>query len=150
MIKIRNFEEEWVDTIKFEPSYSELDSYEVFRNPNTKELNDACTNNTSGIVLPNGEFYVIKNACMLLHIGIIQILNRLKILKNNWDHEWYAEKDSLNEFMGIERTGNSFEFSPAFSYPSYFIIKPRIFEQYKINFEKKNPKYILSKDRTYD
>ena len=150
MIKIKNFKEEWIDAIKFTPSYSGLGYYEIFKNPDTKELNDACKNNTRGIILPNGNFYVIKDSCMLLHIGMLQILNEIKILKNKWGHEWYSEEDSLNEFMGIERIGNSFKFSSAFSYPSYFLIKSGIFNQYKINFEKENSKYVLLKDRTYD
>ena len=143
MIKIRKFKEEWVDGLKIKPDqWNDLSYYEIFKNPSKKELNDSDGYDTRGVILKNGDFYIVSPSEELIHVSLLKILSTIKIITTKWiDDDWGKDGDSLTEFLCVERAGDSFDF---YQSESYFIkIMPSLFEEYKINFKKNNPSYTL-------
>ncbi len=143
MIKIRNFKEEWVDGVKIIPDeWHNIGYYEIFKNPTKSELNEANPRYTRGVILKNGDFYVVKPSEELIHVSLIKILSAVKIMTTKWiDDKWGKDGSSLVEFLCVERAEDSFDF---YQSESYFIeIMPSLFEEYKINFKKNNPSYTL-------
>ena len=68
---------------------------------------------------------------------------KAKLIINKHNSEWYSEKESFIEFLAIEQVEATFTFIPSESYSVGATIDLETFQQYKINFEKKNPNYIL-------
>ena len=147
MIKIRKFKEEWVDGLKYKTIYGEKTYYEIFKNPTIDELKKANPYNpVRGVILKNGEFYIIAPSSEIVHSNIVEILINTDIIKNWMGGNWWRKKESLNEFLCIVQFENPTTFTISASYYSNeWIMDLEIFNQYKTNFEKQNPKYNLSK-----
>ena len=153
MIKIRKFKEEWVDGLEVKPNeYTGKSYYEIFRNPSKSELNEACsTDFRRGIVLKNGDFYIVSESCNIIHIDLVRILKKAGIISDRYVETWWSnkDKDSLNEFFGIVETMTKFSFAQSLSYV-YKVIEeaPEILNEYRLSFKKKNPYYYMNLDNT--
>ena len=74
MIRIRKFKEGWVDGVKIIPDeWHGVGYYEIYKNPSKKELNEASFYDTRGIILKNGNFYVVNPSDELIHVSLINI-----------------------------------------------------------------------------
>jgi len=146
VIKIKQFQEKWVNGVKYKSPWDTMEYYEIFQNPSLRELKDASNSEVRGIVLKNGDFYIVKNSQGLIHDNILEILFKAgNIITSKWVEDWYLKLDSLDEFLCITQIEKSLEFAIAESYGFTGLdLDDEILNQYKKMFEKKNPQYSLS------
>jgi len=146
MIKIRKFKEDWINSLKYKPVTSDDTSYfEVFKNPTKAELKLANKYGLiRGVILRNGDFYIVAPSSLIIHMDIVTILSDLKIITEKYIWKWWTSfTESLEEFLCV--AGRPFEFTIA---ESYFasednILTDEVFNEYKTNFENKNSNYTL-------
>ena len=146
MIKIKRFKEEWVDGLKYKPITNDDTLYfEVFKNPTKAELKLANEYGLiRGIVLKDGDFYIVAPSSKIIHADLVMILSDLKIITEKYIWKWWTSfTESLEEFLCV--AGRPFEFTIA---ESYFasednILTDEVFNEYKTNFENKNSNYTL-------
>ena len=143
MIKIRNLKEEWVDATKFGGEY-----IEIFKNISKAELKES-GNAVRGAILKNGDLYIV-DAHFIVHYSMLSIFLDKGILKTLGENTWYSDSTSFKNFLAIIQEPKTYNFFIADSYEDElveYIKKDSIFDEYKKNFESKNPYYTLKQER---
>ena len=86
MIKLKWFKEEWVNSLKYKPITGDDNFYfEVFKNPTKAELKLSSKYDlVRGIILKNGEFYIVTPSNFIIHLDLVTILADLKIITKKY------------------------------------------------------------------
>jgi hypothetical protein len=104
MIKIKNFKESFVASLKYKSSWSNASSYvEIFKNPTYSELQEISLGFQGFIratIFYNGDIYTATPQSEILHDDLVSILFKVKILKNNYN-DWFTYPKSNKIFINI-------------------------------------------------
>lgn len=112
----------------------------VFRNPKTLR---GFERDCRGILLQNGDFYLMSGENMILHDVLLNFLINKKILPSNISINY--PKDYPNEYISVEREGKSNIFLPTYLYDSFPSYYQKIFEI--ANSKNKNYKFYKNLKR---
>jgi len=95
-VKLKSLFEEFKDGIKFEGKY-----YQIFKNPKGNDLKDIKGNYFRGVVLNNGNLFVIDSD-EVIHNTIIQVLKKVKLIRGSENgKDWIHNFDKLNDFLCV-------------------------------------------------
>jgi hypothetical protein len=128
--------EKFLDGDNYYPIHGKNHIYiEIFINPSTKEV----IKSARGIIDPNGNLYVV-NTSYVLHSDIVRhLINKGHIKVPSFNERSLFDKYK-NNFLGVQRHGNTKDFFVSASYDlDFYHSQSDVIEKYLSKVKKKNP-----------